>query len=218
MDVTKLIVAFRNFPNAHKNVFLARNYRSMFLHFGSTYRASLAAWDSVRCCVIRQGPGLTFQRRKLEAYSHKVTHLQFTRFIVLPLDSEEEWIKCVTSHEFVFVATMSKFKRLRDLRPWQGFEPSSLMGFFLAVCELRYVNMCWSTTLQFILFMKKVLLWVVHLLAAGWDSSVGIGTPYWVVRSGDRIPVKATFSAHVPTGPRVHSASKTVGTRFLSRG
>ena len=37
-------------------------------------------------------------------------------------------------------------------------------------------------------------------------------------RSGDRIPVKARFSALVQTGPAAHSASCTMGTGALSLG
>jgi hypothetical protein len=37
-------------------------------------------------------------------------------------------------------------------------------------------------------------------------------TPTVYIRSGDRIPVEARFSAHVQSGPEAHPASCTVGT------
>ena len=57
----------------------------------------------------------------------------------------------------------------------------------------------------------------------GRDSSVGIATRYGL-GSGDRIPVEATFSALVQTGPGAHPASYTMGTgsfpgvKWLERG
>jgi len=41
----------------------------------------------------------------------------------------------------------------------------------------------------------------------GRDSSVGIATSYGAGRSGDRIPVRAIFSAPVQIGPGTHPAS-----------
>ena len=43
-------------------------------------------------------------------------------------------------------------------------------------------------------------------------SSVGIATELRAGRSGDRIPVRARFSAPVQTGPGAHPASCTMGT------
>jgi len=54
--------------------------------------------------------------------------------------------------------------------------------------------------------------------AAGWDSVVGIATPYGLDGPPDRIPVGARFSALVQTGPGAHPASYTMGTGSLSRG
>jgi hypothetical protein len=45
------------------------------------------------------------------------------------------------------------------------------------------------------------------------DSSVGMATGYGLDGRGDRIPVGARFFAHVQTGPGVHPASCTMGTR-----
>ena len=46
----------------------------------------------------------------------------------------------------------------------------------------------------------------------GPGSSVGIATELRTVRSGDRIPVKAKFSAPVQTGPGAHPATWAMGT------
>ena len=50
------------------------------------------------------------------------------------------------------------------------------------------------------------------LIICGSGSLVGIATGYGAVRSGDRIPVEARFSAPVQTGPGAHPASCTMGT------
>jgi hypothetical protein len=47
----------------------------------------------------------------------------------------------------------------------------------------------------------------------GRDSAVGIPTELWVGGSGDRIPVEATYSAPVQSGPGAHPASCTMGIR-----
>ena len=44
------------------------------------------------------------------------------------------------------------------------------------------------------------------------DSSVGMATVLWTVRSGDRITVGARFSALVQFAPRAYPASCTMGT------
>ena len=49
-------------------------------------------------------------------------------------------------------------------------------------------------------------------IGSGPGSSVSIATELWVGRSGDRIPVRARFSAPVQTGPGAHPASYTMGT------
>ena len=49
-------------------------------------------------------------------------------------------------------------------------------------------------------------------------SSVGIATRLQARRSGDQIPVEATFSVTVQTGHGTHSAFYTMGTWSLSRG
>jgi len=46
----------------------------------------------------------------------------------------------------------------------------------------------------------------------GRDSAIGIATPLWAGRSGDRILVEARFSAPVQAGPRAHPASYIMGT------
>ena len=48
--------------------------------------------------------------------------------------------------------------------------------------------------------------------SCGSGSSVGIATELRSGRSGDRIPVRARFSAPVQTGPGAHSASCIMGT------
>ena len=42
------------------------------------------------------------------------------------------------------------------------------------------------------------------------NSVVGMGTRNWIRRSGDRIPVEATFSSPTQTGPGAHPASCTI--------
>ena len=49
----------------------------------------------------------------------------------------------------------------------------------------------------------------------GRDSSVGIAICYGL-RSGDRIPLGARFSAHVQTGPEAQPTSYTMGTGSFS--
>jgi hypothetical protein len=52
-------------------------------------------------------------------------------------------------------------------------------------------------------------------LTSGPGSSVGIANRVRVERSGDRIPVEATFSVPIQTGPGAHTASCTLGTGSL---
>ena len=69
---------------------------------------------------------------------------------------------------------------------------------------------CWSKKLKKmngILFLYKV---------KGPGSSVGIATELRAGRSGDRIPVRVSFSAPVQTGPGAHPASCTMGTVSFS--
>jgi hypothetical protein len=54
--------------------------------------------------------------------------------------------------------------------------------------------------------------------AIGRGSSVGTATRYGLDGSGDRIPVRAKFSALVHTGSQAHPACYTMGTGSLSRG
>ena len=49
------------------------------------------------------------------------------------------------------------------------------------------------------------------------DSVVGIATRYGAVRSGDRIPMAARFSAPAQTGPGAHPDFYTMGTGSISR-
>jgi len=49
----------------------------------------------------------------------------------------------------------------------------------------------------------------LHRYGVGWCNLIG---EYLHRVSGDRIPVGATFSAPVQTGPRIHPASCTMGT------
>jgi hypothetical protein len=51
----------------------------------------------------------------------------------------------------------------------------------------------------------------------GRDSSVDIAIGYGAGRSGDRIPLEASFSAHVQVGPGAHTASCTMGTESFPR-
>ena len=55
----------------------------------------------------------------------------------------------------------------------------------------------------------------LSLCDVGRDSSVGIASRYGLV--GDRIPVKARFSAPVQTSPGAHPASYTLGTESFPR-
>ena len=59
-------------------------------------------------------------------------------------------------------------------------------------------------------------MWYSLLLIVGPDSSVGIATGYGLEGSGDRIPVRARFSAPVQTGPGNHPASCKMGTGSFS--
>ena len=52
----------------------------------------------------------------------------------------------------------------------------------------------------------------------GRDSVVGIATRYGLERFGDRIPMGATLSVPVQTGPGVHPVSYTSGTGSLVGG
>jgi len=56
----------------------------------------------------------------------------------------------------------------------------------------------------------KIICWLTT--CGGPGSVVGIATELRAGRPGDRIPVKARFSAPVPTGPGAHPPSCTMGT------
>jgi hypothetical protein len=52
-------------------------------------------------------------------------------------------------------------------------------------------------------------------MLCGPGSSVGIATELQAERSGDRIPVGASFFAPVQTGPGAHRGSCTLGTGYI---
>jgi hypothetical protein len=57
-----------------------------------------------------------------------------------------------------------------------------------------------------------MMMMIIIIIIMGRDSAVGIATRYGAGRSGDRIPVRAKFSASFQTGPGAHPGSYTMGT------
>jgi hypothetical protein len=98
------------------------------------------------------------------------------------------------------------------LRQWvkiatfQSFEKKIILK--RAEVRVKYSNI----HLRFIFFQE------ISFLQRGPGSSFRIATELRVGLSGDRIPMRARFSAPVQTGPGAHPASCTVGTGSFPGG
>ena len=70
-----------------------------------------------------------------------------------------------------------------------------------------------------LLWRRRATVYLEHVRReSGRDGSVGVATRYGLDGPGDRMPVRARFSAPVQTGPRTHPTSYTMGTGSLPRG
>jgi hypothetical protein len=81
-------------------------------------------------------------------------------------------------------------------------------SFILQPCP-RHLNFTAYSPHKFHVFRDNLV---------GRESSVGIATRYWLHVPWDQIPVRATFTVPVQTGPGAHPASYTTGTGSPSRG
>ena len=91
-----------------------------------------------------------------------------------------------------------------------------------AVRPVQSLSAC--TTVHFTFFFIRIsMLWLLLLMYTDClryhrDSAVGITGMLRAGRSWDRIPLGATLSAPIQTGPGAHPASYTMGTGSLSWG
>jgi hypothetical protein len=106
---------------------------------------------------------------------------------------------------FIF-ALITCYRRQFLLKMW----PIQLAFRLLISCRIFLCSLTLSNTSPFLSWSVQLVFSIYYTTSHGQGISVGTAG-----RSGDRIPVRARFFAHVQTGPGPHPASRKMGTGSL---